>query len=111
YSSSINMKLILKEQDMPEIYLVDEVGFLLVDTSFLVALMCKTDPTHALAVAVTMQCGKRQVPLNYLAITKEELNRLIHGSKLEMSGLIVEGNSSVIRSQFVRDYNERLKIE
>jgi hypothetical protein len=111
YSVSINMRLISKEQEMPELLLVDEVGFLLIDTSFLVALMGKTDPTHALASALTMQCKKRQVPLYYLDITKDEMNRLIYGSKLEMKGLIVDGNPSVIRSQFVRDFHELLKIE
>jgi len=105
------MRLISKEQEMPEILLVDEVGFLLIDTSFLVALMCNTDPTHALALAVTMQCKKRQVPLHYLDITKKEMNSLIHGSKIEMMGLIVEGNPSVIRNQFVRDFKEHLKME
>ena len=40
YSGIINMDLILREQEMPSLDLVDNVGFLLIDTSFLVALMC-----------------------------------------------------------------------
>ena len=62
YSGIINMDLILKERDMPCLNLIDNIGFLLVDTTFLVALMCKTDPTYSLALAVSTQSKKRSLP-------------------------------------------------
>lgn len=107
YSGLVNMKLIYQGREIPEFDLVDEVGFLLVDTSFIVALLCITDSTHALASAVATQCAKRRIPLYYIDETKQEMWRLIRGSKLEMSGLVVEGNPQVTRSQFIRDFNKR----
>jgi len=104
------MDLILREREMPSLNLIDNVGFLLVDTTFLVALMCKTDPTYLLALAVSNQSKKRSVPLFYTEETKHEMWSLISGSKSEMQGLVVGGDPKVIRSQFVNDFN-RLKKE
>ncbi len=108
YSGIINMDLILRAREMPCLNLIDNIGFLLVDTTFLVALMCKTDPTYSLALAVSVQSKKRSVPLFYTEETKREMWSLINGSKSEMQGLLVGGDPNVIRSQFVRDFN-RLK--
>jgi hypothetical protein len=104
YSGIINMGLILNEQEMPLLDLIDKVGFLLVDTSFLVALMCQTDDTHALSAAVSNLCQKRNIPLYFHEETKKEMDNLIRGSKIEMSGLVVEGNPPLIRSQFVKNF-------
>lgn len=104
YSGIINMGLILTEQEMPLLDLIDKVGFLLVDTSFLVALMCQTDTTHALSVALSNLCKKRHIPLYFHEETKREMDNLIRGSKIEMNGLVVEGNPALIQTQFVRDF-------
>lgn len=111
YSGIINMSLIMMEREIPKFDLIDNVGFLLVDTSFLVSLMCETDNTHALAAAVCNQCKKRNIPLYYIEKTKLEMNSLILGSKHEMQGLRTNGNPRIIQSQFVNNYNKRRNIK
>lgn len=99
------MDLISKEKEMPRFSLIDNVGFILADTSFLVSLMCKTEPNYALSIAVSSQSNKRGIPIYYTKETKDEMRRFIRGSSREMrNGLVIKGNPGVIRSQFVRDY-------
>jgi hypothetical protein len=112
YSGIINMDLISKEKEMPRFSLIDNVGFILVDTSFLVSLICKTEPNYALALAVSSQSNKRGIPLYYTKETKEEMRRFIRGSSYEMrNGLVIKGNPKVIKSQFVKDYIRLSSIE
>lgn len=112
YSGIINMDLISKEKDMPKFNLIENVQFILVDTSFLVSVLCKTEPDYALSVAVCSQSKKRGIPLYYTKETRNEMRRFIRGSSYEMrNGLVLKGNPRVIRSQFVRDYIKCNSIE
>lgn len=112
YSGIINMDLISKEKDMPKFNLIDNVRFILLDTSFLVSLICKTEPNYALSLAVSSQSKKRGIPLYYTKETRNEMRRFIRGSSHEMrNGLIIKGNPKIIRSQFVRDYIKSNSID
>jgi len=108
YSNQINIDLIMREQEMPFIDFLDDVNFLLVDTPFLTALMCKTDSIHPLASAVSKQCKKSNIPLYYTIKTKNEMYRFITGSKQEM-GNLSSRKKGIIRSQFIADF-KRQKI-
>jgi len=106
YSNQINIDLISREQEMPFIDFLDDVYFLFVDTPFLTALMCKTDPVHPLASAVAKQCENSNIPLYYTTKTKQEMLGLINGSKHEMSGLSTR-KKGIIRSQFIADFKRK----
>ncbi len=105
YTGIINLDIILREHEIPDIDFVEQLEFLLVDTTFLVALMCKTEPAHPLAVAITKQSKKEEIPMYYCYQTKQEMNALIRGSEREMDGLGTAGRHRIIQSQFVKDYN------
>jgi len=107
YSGLINIDLIMREQEMPLIDFLDNIRFLLADTCFLVALMCKTDPAHPLASAVAKQCAKSNIPLYYTSRTKQEMLSSINTSKREMSGFSTSRCHGIIRSQFVADFRRQ----
>ena len=108
YSNQINIDLITREQEMPFVDFLDDVNFLLVDTPFLTALMCKTDSIHPLAAALAKQCEKSNIPLYYSSKTKNEMFGLISGSKYEMKGLSSR-KRGIFSNQFVADF-KRQKI-
>ncbi len=107
YSYLIDIDLIKREQEIPEVNYLDNIDFLLVDTSFLVALMCKSDNIHPLAVALANQCLKSKINLYYTQETNKEMWGLITGSKYEMKGLSPSRKQGVIRSQFVNDFRRQ----
>lgn len=102
YSCIINTDLVLREQEIPEIDFSSNFKFLLVDTSFLVALMCTTDSLYPLASTIIHQCKKYDMPLYYTYKTQQEMWIFINGSKKEMEGLTTS-KKPVVRSQFVKD--------
>jgi len=106
YSCIINTDLVLREQEIPEIDFSSNFKFLLIDTSFLVALMCTTDNLYPLASAIINQCKKYGIPLYYTYKTQQEMQRFINGSKKEMEGLTIS-KKTVIRSQFVKDFSKQ----
>jgi len=107
YSKLINLDLVMREQEMPLINFLENIKFLLVDTSFLFALMCKTDPVHPLASAVAKQCINSNIPLYYTSATKQEMWRSIKYSKHEMESLYESKNHGIIKSQFVSDFKRQ----
>lgn len=107
YSKLINLDLLMREQEMPSINFLENVKFLLVDTSFLAAIMCKTDSVHPLASAVAKQCLNSNIPLYYTLTTKQEMWRAINGSKHEMDSLYQSKRHGIIKSQFVSDFRRQ----
>lgn len=106
YSSIINVDIVMREQEIPKIDFASNLKFLLVDTSFLVASMCVTDRLYPITSAVIHQCSKYNIPLYYSEKTKDEMQSLISGSKKEM-GSFTKSRKPVIRSQFVRDFQNK----
>ena len=107
YSGIINIDLVMREQEIPSIGF-DDIRFLVVDTTFMVNLLCKTEPMHPLAVAVANKCKNSNIPLFYTSDTKKEMWGFINGSKKEMSGFSVSSTRyRPIRSQFVADFNRQ----
>lgn len=107
YSGIINVNLVLREQEIPKLNF-DNIKFLVVDTSFLVGLLCKTDPIYPLSVAVANRCVNLNIPLYYTSQTKNEMMSFIDGSVKEMDGLINRsGKVNVVRSQFVADFRRQ----
>lgn len=110
YSKLINLDLVLREQELPPMDLLENIKFLLVDTSFLTALMCKTDPSHPMASAVAKQCINSNLPLYYTLRTQQEMWRAINGSKHEMGSLYQSKRHGIIKSQFVSDFRRQKSI-
>ncbi|MCG2735796.1 MAG: hypothetical protein L6282_05320 [Candidatus Methanoperedenaceae archaeon] len=110
YSKLINLDLVLREQEMPPMDLLENIKFLLIDTSFLTALMCKTDPSHPMASAVAKQCINSNIPLYYTLMTQQEMWRFITGSKREMGSLYQSKRYGIIKSQFVSDFRKQQRL-
>jgi adenylate kinase family enzyme len=110
YSKLINLDLLMREQEMPTINFLENIRFLLIDTSFLAALMCRTDPLYPLASAVAKQCSNSNIPLYFAPRTKQEIWRVINGSKHEMDSLYQSKMYGIIKSQFVSDFRRQNNI-
>lgn len=106
YSWFIDLNLLSEERtSIPEeIDFSNEIKFLLLDTNFIVTLLCNTDAKHPLSSALTNFCNKVKIPLYYCQTTKEEIWRLINYSKFEMK--LSENQRSNIPSQFLNDYRK-----
>jgi len=102
YSWFIDLNVIKKEKDIQTIDFSDEVQFLLVDTNFIVPLICSTDPRHPLSSAVTSFCNKNKIKLYYAAITKDQVWELIKTSKSLMK--LDSSHKILYPNQFVDDY-------
>lgn len=109
YSYIIDIDLIKREKNILNINYLDYLDFLLMDTTFLVALMCKTDSIHPLASALANQCSKLKIKLNYTDKTRKEMWDLITGSKYEMKVLTPSKKHHILRSQFVKDFRKLKK--
>lgn len=103
YIGIINIDLITREQEIPAIDFSEKVDFLLLDTSFIVPLLCKTDPKYQLSVSLCNQCKKMKIPIFFTHRTKTEILNTIVSSKQEASSLHkgYRGGSS---NQFILDY-------
>lgn len=110
YSSIINIDLVLREQEIPKINF-ENLRFLVVDTPFIVGLLCKTEPIHPLSIAVAKRCLNSQIQLFYTSKTKKEMGDFINGSKKEMTGVLQPSKKyKPIRSQFVADFRRQKNI-
>ncbi|MCJ7422961.1 hypothetical protein MUP01_01655, partial [Candidatus Bathyarchaeota archaeon] len=99
----INIDLVTREQEMPIIDFSDKIEFLLLDTSFIVPLLCKTDPKYLLSTSLCNQCKKMKIPIYFTNRTKAEILKLIDNSKLETSNLH-QSNRGASNNQFIVDY-------
>jgi predicted nucleic acid-binding protein len=102
YSWFIDLNVIKKEKSIQTINFSDEVQFLLIDTNFIVPLICSTDPRHPLSTAVISFCNKNKIKLYYATITKDQVWDLISASKSLMK--LDSGYKILYNNQFVDDY-------
>lgn len=103
YCGLINLDLIEREQEMPKIQFNNQFKFFLLDSSFIITLLCETQSNHPLALCLIEQCKKLNIPTYYTSLTKDEIWRFIQGSKVEMKGLHLKKGHS-IRSQFIYEF-------
>lgn len=108
YMTAVNIDLLSRETQLNFEEIPGSGKKLLLDTNVLVALLCDTDNSNPLAASVCRRSREIGFDLVYTEDTRNELNRLIHGSKREMSGFR-DGDKEfkAIRSQFVHDYFQR----
>ncbi|TAJ43634.1 hypothetical protein [Methanofollis fontis] len=111
YYSTICMHIMFQAKSLPSINIVENLRYLVLDTSFLVSLFCKTDPRHPLTLTIVEYCKKRNIPLYYLSKTKDEMWRLIEGSNHEMGGLSSSKARPTIMNQFVEDFINQNEID
>lgn len=102
YYCFIDIDLVTKESYHKDVDFCETIGFLLVDTNFVVPLLCETDPLHPLSFSVFEYCKKTGVKLYYSPKTKGEIWNLVNGSKNEMRLNIERTNSH--ENQFLNDY-------
>lgn len=108
YMTVINIDLLSKEESLDFDEMPGGSKILILDTNVLVALLCEKDRSHSLASAVCERSKEVGFKLVYTPDTRDELRRLIRGSKYEMDGFHSgPENIDAIRSQFVRNYYQR----
>ena len=104
YTSIINIDLLKVTQEMPTFNFIKYIKFLLLDTNFIISLLCKNRSNHPMSVTVTKQCLKSNIPIYYAARTQDEVHGQISAAKLEMRGLLPGVEHSVVISPFVKDF-------
>lgn len=104
YSWLINMDILLRQQEIPEFDFQNVLKYMILDTSFIVNLLCRSDSLFLLSQAVVQRCRDNDIPLYFTNKTKEELIGLIRGSLEEMRHLRRGKKRNVIQSQFVSDF-------
>lgn len=108
YMTAVNVDLLSRETQLNFEEIPGDGKKLLLDTNVLVALLCDTDNSNSLAASVCERSKEIGFELVYIEDTKNELNRLIHGSRQEMDGFRSgDKEFDAVRSQFVHDYLKR----
>lgn len=87
YYGLINIDLVAREQEIPDIDFGAEIEFLILDTNFIVPLLCQYDSLHPLCIALINQCNKLKIPLYYTSKTREEIWRVVKSSNSLTQGL------------------------
>lgn len=103
YYGLINIDLVSREQELPQIDFYNKINFLLLDTNFIIPLICDTDPKNPLSLAVVKQCKKYNIPLYYSQTTADEIWRSINSAKSEMRGLNSK-KGSIVNNQIVAHF-------
>jgi len=104
YSGFIKMDLLLREQEINSMDFSESIGYLILDTTFITALLCSTDPAYPVSWAVATRCKEHNIPMYFCPETRYEQNGLIIGSRKELTELSISGRHGVVMSQFVQDY-------
>jgi len=102
YSWFIDLNVIKNEKQIQTINFSEEIQFLLIDTNFIVPLICSTDPRHPLSTAVISFCKKNEIKLFFATITKDQVWDLISASKSLMK--LDSSYKNFYNNQFVDDY-------
>lgn len=103
YYGLINIDLVSREQELPQIDFCEKINFLLLDTNFIIPLICDTDPKNPLSVALVKQCRKYNIPLYYSETTINEIWRSINSARSEMKGLNLK-KGSIVNNQIVAHF-------
>jgi len=103
YQGIINIDLISREQEMPFINFEKMVKFLIIDTNFIIPLICNNDHKYPLSVAVIKRCNSLNIPVFYLSKTKDEMNGTINQAILEAKNFY---SKKINRSQILNNFFE-----
>ena len=103
YYGLINIDLVSREQELPQINFCEKINFLLLDTNFIIPLICDTDPKNPLSLALVKQCRKYNIPLYYSRTTIDEIWRSINSAQSEMKSLNSK-KGSIVNNQIVAHY-------
>jgi len=98
----IDLNLLSYERDLKSIDFCKELNFLLIDTNFIVTILCQTDSRYPLSAALIDFCKTSQIKVYYTDITKEEVWNLINASKSAMK--LNPFQQYNIDNQFIDDY-------
>ena len=105
YCGLINFDLVLKEQDLPSIKFDSEIDFLLVDSNFIIPLLCNTDSKNPLSIALLNLCNRYNIPLYFTPKTKGEIWHTIANAKKYMSTKNSMHKGYRVENQFVTDFS------
>lgn len=109
YTTAINVDLLDKEDkliDFPD--LSERNRQLYLDTNILVALLADTHIHHPLTHIVCKKSNDMGFNLRYTKDTKQEMVRLLNGTKDEMSGVHSDsGQIPIVDSPFVADFQNK----
>ncbi len=106
YTLIINIDLLKNIQKIPTLDFIKHLKFLLLDTNFIISLLCKNHNDHLMAVTVVKQCQKSNIPIYFSPITQHEIRGQISYAKFEMKGLRPRQKHSIIASPFVEDFSK-----
>jgi len=98
----IDLNLLSYEKKMETINFCDELNFLLLDSNFIVPLLCKTDVRHPLSISLVEFCNKSKIQIYYTDKTCDEIWNLIKTSKNEMK--LNPYKTVITNNQFLDDY-------
>ena len=98
----IDLNLLSYEKNLNTINFCDELNFLLLDSNFIVPLLCKTDVKHPLSISLVEFCKKSKIQIFYSDMTHDEIWGLIKASKNEMKLNPYRPVNS--NNQFLEDY-------
>jgi hypothetical protein len=98
----IDLNLLSYEKDLTTIDFCDELNFLLLDSNFIVPLLCKTDVKHPLSISLTEFCNKSNIQIYFTDQTCDEIWGLVKASKNEMK--LNPYRTINISNQFIDDY-------
>ena len=113
YSGAIILYVLTKERELPSVSLKEHLHCLIVDTDFLVNLLCLTSSKFPMIDVVTRNCVKNMIPIYFLGVTRNELNSLINamGIKYDQISSSVKSEtekiSEIQKSQILQDFNNR----
>jgi hypothetical protein len=97
----IDLNLLSFEKDLKSIDFCKELNFLLIDTNFIVTILCQTDSRYPLSTSLIDFCKDSQIKVYYTDITKDEVWNLINASKNAMK---LNPFHQYVDNQFIDDY-------
>ena len=107
YCGLINIDIVLKEQKIPSVEFGHEIDFLLLDSNFIIPLLCSTDLKNPLSIALINLCNKYGVKLYYTGQTKSEIWNSINNARKTMNPINSDSKFYRTENQFVDDYSRR----
>lgn len=100
----IDLNLLSEGKKITPVNFEKEIKFLLLDTNFIVTLLCRTDPKYPLSTTIVQFCNRNKIPLCYSQITRDETWNFINYFKSELK-LSLNGKNSP-PSQFLTDFRK-----
>ena len=83
---------------------IGEGGILILDTNFIISLICKTDPTHKLIDSTIKLSKKLKCEICYTEKTKWEYNRLLKAADAQMKLKSFVKGKHIADNQLIKDF-------